>query len=118
MPGSTTFSDAIDVLVTENTFSVAGTFTPVALPARSLPTGVAVPCSLIIARTDSLLNLGKVNARNPAWFVTLNAREIPDKPREDDQIIVSEGPWAGTYQVHTVSEDSFSPSWRCDVGYA
>jgi hypothetical protein len=114
---SLTFSDAIDVLATDPSFSVAGTFVPTVLPARTLPTGVPVPCRVIINRSDVEVGIGgRTRARNPGWLVLLRQSDIPDAPRDGDQLVVSEGPWLGTYKVHAIRETHFGPTWTVEVG--
>ena len=111
----TAFSDQADVLVAETNFSAAGTFTPRALPARTLPTGVAVLCRVAIQRTDPRIPKGDAGVRSPGWSVLLNQREIPDMPRKGDEIAITEGPELGSYLVMSIEESGFSRYWTVHV---
>lgn len=111
----TAFTDQAEVLGADPNFSVSGTFTPRATPARTLPTGVAVPCRFVVIRTDPKIVAVGPGGRSPGILVIGKRSEILDAPREGDEIALTEGRWAGSYIVQTLQESHFSPYWRMQV---
>jgi hypothetical protein len=106
---SAIFADAVNVLLTDPSFSVPGTFT-------AKPSGTLINCRAIIAREDPEIRVGTAHALAPAWSVVLNQAEVPTRPKQGDIVGILDGPWTGTYVVHRTNEDTFPPQWDLEVG--
>jgi hypothetical protein len=106
----TAFATALDVLATDPDGSVAGTFTPAG--------GTTVPVRIVIGKNDSKSDFFSDGVRHAGWTAWMRKSEVAAKPKEQDTLVASEGPHAGTYRVLDAWSDAEGLSWYCDLAEA
>jgi hypothetical protein len=102
------FSLATDVVFASPDFGADATFTPAG--------GGAQAVRVLLTPHDPDILLGDQAVRRPGWRLDLNRSAVATRPSEGDVVTVTDGPWAGSYSIRSVTQEA--TCWRCHVDEA